>query len=269
MAITKMEYSKNTTDALRFLREVIHWRLREHFHKQEADAHGLPELNIVQDGSLLLTETMIHNRLGFEECMLLLMTLYPHVEPNLLDRLIQEFLPKGGDFPEIGGIKAGNHRGTLPTGETALFIIAGEDLGRRLQLQVLLQETSALVKDKVLWLEPVKEEEPLMSGRLVLSPEWLHGLPDRRRAAAKVRARVPCQKGEYGYGMGGPGTRRTHAAPDRRAAHLAAAQPRPLTGRRTEKKAEAGLPGYVPWARRHGQDPDGSTAGQTVWKRGI
>jgi ATPase family associated with various cellular activities (AAA) len=163
----------NTAAALLFLREVIHWRLREHFQQQEADASGHPELSIGQDGSLL-TETMIHYRLGFEECMLLLMALYPHVEPNLLDQTIQEFLPQGGDFPEIGGIKGTNHRGTLPTGETALFIIAGKDLDRRLQLQVLLQESSALVRDRILWLEPVREGEPLMSGRLVLSPDWLH-----------------------------------------------------------------------------------------------
>jgi hypothetical protein len=81
-------------------------------------------------------------------------------------------LPDGGDFPEFGGVKGASHRGTLPTGETAQFIIAGNDIAKRLEIQLLLME-GVLAKENILFLETVKEGEPLMSGRLILSPEWL------------------------------------------------------------------------------------------------
>jgi len=112
--------------------------------------------------------------LSAEEQQLLAVALAPHIQPAFYDRIIQEFLPNGGDIIEMGGVKhVGNHRGFLPTGETALFIIAGDDMEKRLEIQRLLMGESRLVKEGLLYLEPVKEGEPLMSGKLVISTEWL------------------------------------------------------------------------------------------------
>jgi AAA+ superfamily predicted ATPase len=108
---------------------------------------------------------------SFMEYTLLLLALTPHLQPHFFNRIIAEFLPEGGDFPEFGGVKAANHRGLLPTGETAQFVLAGEDLEKRLEVQQLLGPEHWLTRKRILWLEPVREGEPLMSGRLVLDPE--------------------------------------------------------------------------------------------------
>lgn len=101
----------------------------------------------------------------------------PHIQPAFYDRIIQGFLPNGGDILELGGVKnAGNHRGFLPTGETALFIVAGEDVGKRLEVQGLLMGESRLVKEGAVHVETVNDGEPPMSGKLILSPEWLSKL---------------------------------------------------------------------------------------------
>ena len=105
------------------------------------------------------------------ELLLLLMTLVPHIRPGYYDEIIREYLPRGGDFPEFGGVKGANSRGMQATGETAQFILAGNDLEQRLHIQDLLQGDSGLVKEKLLLLEAVREGEPIMSGRLVLSAE--------------------------------------------------------------------------------------------------
>jgi len=183
--------SQNIAHALHFLREILHRRLAAHFGKE----NGLeaPRLRLTQDGSPL-AEALKQYRPGLEECVLLFLALYPHVQPNLLDQLIQEFLPQGGDFPEIGGVKGVNHRGTLPTGETAQFILAGEDLGLRLQVYSLLQEGCPLVRDRVLWLEPVKDGEPVMSGQLVLSTEWVQKLLTGAEPAPKFGTGFPAKK---------------------------------------------------------------------------
>ncbi|WP_326329552.1 ATP-binding protein [Parapedobacter sp. 10938] len=103
--------------------------------------------------------------------------LAPYLRPAFFDRIIQEFLPNGGDIIEMGGVKnTGNHRGFLPTGETALFIIAGVDVDKRLEIQRLLMGDSQLIKEGVIYLEAVKEGEPPMSGRLIIPPEWLSKL---------------------------------------------------------------------------------------------
>lgn len=109
-----------------------------------------------------------------EEGFILSLALVPHVNPNFLDEIIKEVYPEGGDFPELGGVKAGNHRGMIPTGETVLFLLAKDDINYRLQIQQLFSPEHWFFKERVLFLEDVKDGEPQMSGRLILSKEIVH-----------------------------------------------------------------------------------------------
>ncbi len=106
-----------------------------------------------------------------DEWIILIMSLAPHIQPDFFQAVIGEFLPQGGDFPDFGGVKGSNHRGILPTGETAQFVIAGNDTDKRLQVQQLFEENHFFYQNDILWLEAVKEGEPVMSGRIILSPK--------------------------------------------------------------------------------------------------
>lgn len=110
------------------------------------------------------------------EKLLILFALVPHIQPKFFDSLIQELYPQGGEFPEFGGVKTGNNRGMVPTGETALFILAGNDMEERLKIQELFSDYGQLFKQNILWLEHVKEGEPAMSGRMIISHEWIDKL---------------------------------------------------------------------------------------------
>lgn len=110
------------------------------------------------------------------ERLILLIALMPHLQPNFFESIILENLPAGGDFPEFGGTKGQNHRGMLPTGETIQFILAGSDLARRLDVRRYFAEEHFFSRRALLWLEPVREGEPLMSGRIVLAQEWIDKL---------------------------------------------------------------------------------------------
>ncbi len=106
--------------------------------------------------------------LSADECGLMLLALLPQVQPDFLQAAILEAFPSGGDLPLLGGIKGQNHRGLLPTGETALALLAGEDVSQRLSLQAILQPDAKLAREGLLFLENVREGEPPMSGRLIL-----------------------------------------------------------------------------------------------------
>jgi len=106
-----------------------------------------------------------------EEFILLLLALAPHVQPNFYNQIISRHLPEGGDFPEFGGVRANNHRGILPTGETAQYVIAGNNLQKRLEVQRILGSEHWFAKKHILWLEQVNYGEPLMSGKLVIDSE--------------------------------------------------------------------------------------------------
>ncbi|MEO8515647.1 MAG: ATP-binding protein [Flavobacterium sp.] len=109
-----------------------------------------------------------------EEAVILLITLVPHVFPHFFDEVIKKLHPEGGELPEFGGVREGNHRGLLPTGETILHVLAKGNLDYRLEIQQLFSQEHWFFKENVLLLEEVKAGDPFMSGKLVLPKEMVH-----------------------------------------------------------------------------------------------
>ncbi|TWJ02467.1 ATPase family protein associated with various cellular activities (AAA) [Mucilaginibacter frigoritolerans] len=128
-----------------------------------------------------------------QESLIFLIAYLPHIYPNFYDEVIKEAMPQGGDFPEIGGVRGTNHRGLLPTGETAQFILAGNNLNNRLIIKQLLKD-GTLVKEFILSLESVKDGEPEMSGRLILNREWINRLVTGTETAPKFGPDFPAKK---------------------------------------------------------------------------
>ncbi len=111
--------------------------------------------------------------LSYEEQFIILLSLTPHIQPNFYDEIIKEIIPQGGDFPEFGGVRGSNHRGLLPTGETVQFILAGNDVGKRIETEKYFSKEHYFFKQGILSLEKLKEGEPVMSGRILMAPEWI------------------------------------------------------------------------------------------------
>ena len=113
------------------------------------------------------------NGLSPEEHLLILTALVPHIKPDFYDGLMQELIPQAGDFPQFGGTRGKTFRGFLPTGETALFLLGGQRYEQRAPIEQLFSEDHLFAKKHILWLEEVEEGEPRMSGRIVLSQEYV------------------------------------------------------------------------------------------------
>jgi hypothetical protein len=75
------------------------------------------------------------HQLDFEERFLLALALVPHVKPELLDMFLVKNESTQQIYTEFGGKHGKNHSGFIPTGETAMFILAGNDLQKRFSLQ--------------------------------------------------------------------------------------------------------------------------------------
>ena len=158
------------TKALIFLRDIIQFRLEIEFkgNKKKFSEIKIEGLDISE-----LSKFIKGNKLSFSETVTLLIALVPHISPGFLNSIISEYLPNGGDFPEIGGIKGKNHRGILPTGETVLYILAGKDIEKRIEVSKLFDESHLFARKNVLYLEQVPTGEPKMSGRLILDDEYV------------------------------------------------------------------------------------------------
>lgn len=156
--------------ALDYLKNYTHARLAGHFH-QESPLTGQLDLPEAEDEAPF-ARFVRHYQFSDPEMIVFLTAIAPHIIPGFFDQVIQQFLPQGGEFPEFGGVKGTNHRGTLPTGETALFLLAGADPEMRLQMLSVFDSDRTLFKQKILSMESPGRSEPVLSGRLVLEPEF-------------------------------------------------------------------------------------------------
>lgn len=161
--------SPNLHATLAFLADLTRYRLAAFLGKEIP----VPQVPVLQEDEAPLTRFIQQRRPTADEFVTLAASLAPHVVPSFFDELVAEFLPQGGDFPAIGGVKSVNTRSFLPTGETVLFLLAGTDLARRLEVQRLFGSQHFFAKEKMLYLEDMKPGEPATSGRLILDQEYV------------------------------------------------------------------------------------------------
>ena len=102
--------------------------------------------------------------LSFQEQIILLLALAPYFSPQVLDI----FLAKNPSFDtictEFGGVTQAPHRGVIPTGETAIFLLAARDMKRRKEIAQLLLPEGKLAKQNLVELESVSAGQTELGG---------------------------------------------------------------------------------------------------------
>ena len=176
---------------LDYLDEVVRLRFDDEL---KGNKSVIPEFVPVGHANNSLKHFIEENELGHAETIVLFIALVPHLSPEFFNNIIAEYLPNGGDFPEFGGVKGKNHRGILPTGETALYILAGRDIGKRIEVAKLFDEEHLFSKKNVLNIEPVPAGEPKMSGRLVLDDEYVDLFTSGKVSRPKLSSDFPAQR---------------------------------------------------------------------------
>ena len=159
---------------LEWLEAVISTRMSLYFgtESEYAAVEAIPLPDVTDDPSPY-GELVRDYNLSAVERLVLILTLAPHIRPQLLDYFFVRNTAYDRGFTEFGGIKGKNHSGFLPTGETALFLMAGDDVQRRIRLQTLLLHESVLLRKNMVRLGVADPEEPALSGPLLLTPDYV------------------------------------------------------------------------------------------------
>jgi len=155
----------------KYIEDLIIYRLNKYFSAEGDNID--PVFPGLEKWQLPLSKFIMDNNLSDKEAALLLIGIIPHIQPDLFDRAIDRKVEGTGDFPGIGGVRGKNCRFFLPTGETALFLIAGDDFDKRLEVQQLFGAEHLFWEKKIIWLEDMQNGEPSMHGRLIMSPDYI------------------------------------------------------------------------------------------------
>ena len=161
----------NALPEFKYLEEYLEYRLGSYFNGNNNLAE--PKIPPYSKWFVHVPESIKKADLNKDEKTLLLLALCPQVDGNLLDGVIQDKLSSTGDFPQLGGIRGKNFRGFLPTGETALFLLAGREFEKRKEIYTCFGPDHFFSKHHLIWLEEAPDGEPVMSGKLMISPEYV------------------------------------------------------------------------------------------------
>ena len=164
------------TNEIEWCKAVIDLRFSQYFSaddseekKLQIESLTLPELDENSPYGRVVQEF----NLGFYERLVIALSLIPHLCPQALDSFLLNNRTLGRPYTEFGGWHGKSHSGFLPTCETALFLLAGNDIEKRLQMMALFDHSSVLFAQRILVLEYGEPGEPANSAALRVSSEYL------------------------------------------------------------------------------------------------
>ncbi len=106
--------------------------------------------------------------------LVLILTLIPHLRPQILDLFFTHNKNISRGFTEFGGWRGKAHGGFLPTCETAAFILTGSDLQRRFELMHLFEDNHYFIKQGIIKVEHQANGEPFWGAALIIGAEYLN-----------------------------------------------------------------------------------------------
>jgi hypothetical protein len=177
MDLTRTVLAKNAqviTGELEWLEQVIGIRLSLHFEQQSSyssieDAPA-PEI-ATKEGSY--AEFVKTHHLNVAERLLLILALVPHIRPGLLDVLLTKNHDYGQRYSEFGGVLSDDHTGLIPTAETAMFVLAGDNVYNRLLYQYLFLKDHFFSAKNVITGARHKNGSPRLSGSWMITAEYV------------------------------------------------------------------------------------------------
>ncbi|NSL86365.1 ATP-binding protein [Chitinophaga sp. Mgbs1] len=188
----KGTYSYNWDYYFHTLASLITRRIQACFSDDSRMIALLPPLD---RGSGPMADFVAENKLTLQDHYMLLIALAPHLRPGFFDEVIQAALPQPGDFPQIGGVRGRQFRGFLPTAETALFLLAGDNWKERHELfQDTFGPDHFFSQKNILQLETPPDGEPLISGKLLLSQSMVTWFTTGREYLPMYTSQFPARE---------------------------------------------------------------------------
>ncbi len=174
-----------------FLTSVIAYRLQTELTE---DIPEFPKYDPASFDDTSIARFIKKTNLPLTEAIVLLLALVPHISPGFLNTILAPYFLEGGEFPEFGGIKGSQHRGIFPTGETVLYVLAGNDIKKRIEASSVFEPQHIFKKNNIISLGKPIQGEPEMSGRLVIDEEYLSWIIKEKVIHPELSEKFPAQR---------------------------------------------------------------------------
>ncbi len=180
---------------LDWFRRVLDHRMRRHSGEEiDDDVLAVLEPPVLPPQSAPYADVIRRFDMNQAERLVLILSYIPHIKPDMLDPFFIQNRALDRRFTEFGGLAGLSHGGFLPTGETALFLLAGDDVRARLRFRYLFGHDHYLYEHNILRLDHRHQEEPPLSSVLLLTPEYVERLATGRSYHPPFSPEFPAQR---------------------------------------------------------------------------
>lgn len=132
----------------------------------------VPIPDLINDHSVY-SDFVTYYKLNADERLILILALIPYVQPHLLDAFFSVNKALGRGYTEFGGVKGSRHSGFIPTIETALFLLGGNDLSYRFKSYRLFEPDHIFFAHNILQLDQGSSTEPFYCSTITVTDEYV------------------------------------------------------------------------------------------------
>lgn len=194
--VTGLKIPQTINSELQWLEKLMETRLKLYFRQENAEYNAIEDIAMpaIKKPVDNYGRFVIEHSLQFADRVLLAIAITPLLRPQLFDLLMIRNTNIDKRFVEFGGANGTQFNGILPTLETVLFILSGDDVQLRLKYLAYFQAGHSLFKQSFLSLEYGPAHEPLTSAIISPMPELLEQLIPGRTTDSGFSASFPAKK---------------------------------------------------------------------------
>jgi len=188
---------QNATDLfkeLRWFQDVMERRsgINSGNVNPDAEVFDIPPPDM-QHSESSYAQFVLENKLNFAERFLLFMAMIPQIKPECLDIFLVQNSNTKQIFTEFGGRKGKVFNGFLPTAETFLFVLAGNNLSKRFELIKLFDAHHLFFTLGVLESDAAEPGDPFTSLPLQISRTWFEIFTTGEESSPRFSTEFPAQ----------------------------------------------------------------------------
>lgn len=169
----KRQNADHISAELDWLERVINYRIRENFDDAFEKDDSILRAPVLSEPESVYSRFVRMFALKNDERLALILCLAPTLRPQVLDAFFLRDQNTNRGFSRFGGAPTTGYNGFLPTGETFLFLAAGDDLFARFELYRIFATDHVFAEHNVIELQAAARNEPYLSGVLAVGREFV------------------------------------------------------------------------------------------------
>ncbi|MCB9233130.1 MAG: ATP-binding protein [Bacteroidia bacterium] len=157
---------------LNWLEKIIEARCQSYFDQETTSSgHEIPDFPVQQiQADSPLEKLIALENFGKHERLIMVLALVPLLKPQILEVFFIKNSITDRAFSEFGGVAGKIHAGFMPTGETAIFLLSGGNLQKRITFIPIFRSDHPLFARQILQHPDLSHSEPDLAFPLVLTP---------------------------------------------------------------------------------------------------